>query len=248
MAAEPYALADKTIAALNHSAMRRFKNAKSAMLIADFDELTVLQQCKSLYKRLKKDNDDAFYDLYVAKYLEVSGSVSNRKKTDDALDELIELYISGALIVGGKNNKLTAKQSEKLDSLYGNAKTRVNALLSNPNPITGYSYENEIPRKRERCEEAVNAASGKSKKQTELDKALRFWSQMTGQYADNVNDDANITALKEANVKYVRWNTQEDERVCGACDDRNGKIYRIDRVPDKPHWRCRCWLSPVSEK
>lgn len=247
MSAEPYALADKTIAAVNRSAMKRFQSAKNAMLIVNFDELTVLRQCKNLYARLKKDNHDAFLDLFAAKYLEVSGNIADREKKDDGLDELIKLYISGILAIGGGNSRLTGKQREALNALYQRAETQVSDLLSIPNPVTGYSYDNEVMRKMERCEESVMAAQGKAKKQTELEKALRFWSQMSGQYADNVSELSNVEALKDANVKYVRWNTQEDERVCDTCNGRDGKIYRIDRIPDKPHWRCRCWCGPLSD-
>lgn len=248
MTAEPYTLADKTITALNHSAIRRFQSVKSALLISGFDELTIVQQCKTLYTRLKKDNHNAFLDLFAAKYLEIFGIVSRRGKADDGLDELAELYISGVLTIDRKRNNLTEKQHKAFETLYERAETQVSDLLSTPNPVTGYSYDNEVMRKKERCEESIIAAYGKSGKQAELDKALRLWSQMSGQYADAVSDDANLQALFAANVKYVRWNTQEDERVCNTCDDRGGKIYRIDRIPDKPHWRCRCWCTPVSDR
>lgn len=254
----PYALADKTIKKLNRSAMRRFQDAKSAMLIPGFDELTVIKQCKVLYERLKKDNSAAFYDLYAARYLEIYGaerretssakSAEKRRKLDNRLEELAELYLSGQLPIGSaKKQNLTEKQRKALNGIYETAQAQVDGLLSEPNPVTGYSYKNEIPRKKERCEESVNAAQGTSKKKSELDKALRFWSQMTGQYTDAVSDMANVEALKDAGVKYVRWTTQQDEKVCKTCDDRDGKIYRIDRIPDKPHWRCRCWTSPVSK-
>lgn len=90
----------------------------------------------------------------------------------------------------------------------------------------------------------MNAADNKPK---EFRKGLRYWSDMTRQYSDMVSDEATLKAYKDGGAKYVRWITQEDEKVCEVCWERNGKIYPIDRVPAKPHWGCRCYLRPVSK-
>lgn len=116
-------------------------------------------------------------------------------------------------------------------------------MLGKPDPVTRYAYDAEVPRKQDRCAESVIAANGATAKQEELNKSIRFWSQMTGQYADNISDGANERALKDAGIKYVKWHTQEDERVCSTCGRRDGKLYPIGRVPDAPHWRCRCYVS-----
>ena len=68
---------------------------------------------------------------------------------------------------------------------------------------------------------------------------------MTYQYADDVTDSARIKAFTDAGVEQVQWHTAGDEKVCQVCRERNGEIYPIDNIPDKPHRKCRCWLAPV---
>lgn len=229
---EPYALADKAIAALNRLAIKRFNSVTNALLIAGFDELTIIQQTRLLYKRLDADNRKWLVSLFVEHYTEIydyAVSENAEKKSANTDDKSAN--------VNGKSVKANDKTS-----VQRAAEQYVAELLSEPNPVTGYSYDNEVTRKRDRCEEAVVSANGKSAKQAEMKKALRLWAQMTQQYADAVSDGANLRALTAAGVQYVKWITQTDERVCNTCKERNGKIYRIERVPDKPHWRCRCYL------
>lgn len=120
-------------------------------------------------------------------------------------------------------------------------------ILSNPDPITKYTYDTEVYRKRDRAIEAVNATTGVQKKQAELDKAMRFLSQMFEQYIDNVAYEAALKAFKDAGIKYVKWITMADDRVCADCKARNGKIYPIDKLPPKSHWRCRCQCIPLNK-
>lgn len=121
-------------------------------------------------------------------------------------------------------------------------------ILADPDPVTKYSYDAEVLRKRDRAIEAAIASRSTSERNAELDKALRLWSQMTNQYCDNVSDAAVIQALKNNGVKYVMWNTERDDRVCEDCKERDRKIYPITNIPFKLHWRCRCWLTRVSGK
>lgn len=236
---EPYALADKAIAALNRLAIKRFNSVTNALLITGFDELTIIQQTRLLYKRLDADNRKWLVSLFVEHYTEIydyAVSENAEKKSVNADDKSANANGKSA-----NTDRKSVKTSDKT-AVQKAAEQYVSKLLSEPNPVTGYSYDNEVTRKRDRCEEAVVSASGKSAKQAEMKKALRLWTQMTQQYADAVSDGANLQALTAAGVQYVKWITQKDERVCNTCKERNGKIYRIERVPDKPHWRCRCYL------
>lgn len=61
----------------------------------------------------------------------------------------------------------------------------------------------------------------------------------------DTEDRAAITAYRDAGVEEVMWITQRDGRVCEECITLNGLIFPIDRVPDKPHYNCRCYLEPV---
>ena len=133
-------------------------------------------------------------------------------------------------------------QDDTIDEL---AEMYFAGLLTEPNDATLYAYDTEVYRKRDRAKEAIRAAVGKVKKQIELDKAIRYWSRMTTWYTDIVSDGAALQAMKDAGIERVRWNTQDDSKVCGDCDERHGVIYPIDSVPRKPHLGCRCYLTPV---
>lgn len=105
-----------------------------------------------------------------------------------------------------------------------------------------YIYSNEVLRKRDRLEEALLTGEDNY---TEMRKALSYWHSMTAQYADNITDMAVLKSFKDAGVKKVKWVTQEDEKVCGKCEPKDGNVYSIDSVPPKEHWRCRCYFVPV---
>lgn len=111
-------------------------------------------------------------------------------------------------------------------------------------PTMEYVFEHEIDRKRARCYEALMATDGA---QRVVKESLRYWSRMVAQEAVELTDEVALESMKKANVKRVRWNTQLDGRECEICRKRDGKIYDIDKVPAKPHWNCRCWLTPARE-
>lgn len=210
-----YALADKTIKALVRRQIKRFERAKQAMMVADFDELTVIKQLNVLYAKLDSDNRQLMAELFGLRYAEALKALGQKKDVDDAIDEMAEMYVA--------------------------------RLLTDPNGVTKYTYDAEVYRKRDRAAESVNATAGSAAKQLMLDKALRYWSQMSQQYVDETSDSATVQAYKAAGYKYVVWRTQEDEKVCTDCYPRDGAVYPIDAIPDKPHWRCRCWLEPVNK-
>lgn len=118
----------------------------------------------------------------------------------------------------------------------------VDQTLTDANPITGYSYYAEVLRKRDRVTEGISVGSIR---EYEWQKALRLWGQMSDQYADIVTDNARLDAFENSGVKSVMWNTQNDEKVCEECRQLDRKVFDIDKVPAKPHWRCRCYLTPV---
>lgn len=122
------------------------------------------------------------------------------------------------------------------------SKKWLNKVLDEYDPVALYIYLNEIDRKRDYATEAIIAAKDKAK---EFRRALNYWTRMTAHIADRVTDEATIKAYKDAGVQKVRWETEEDDRVCDHCEPRDGKVYPINEVPTKPHWGCRCWLTPV---
>lgn len=119
------------------------------------------------------------------------------------------------------------------------------AILALPNPLTKYIYDAEVYRKRDRAAEAVNASTAKV---AEYRKALKYWSRMTGWYADIITDEAGLKSFRDAGVKKVIWRTQKDGKVCHECEERDGVEYPINNIPPKPHLGCRCYFTAVADK
>lgn len=118
-------------------------------------------------------------------------------------------------------------------------------FLSEYDPVTNYVYEHEVERKRDYTAEGVNSSTAKKGM---FIRGLRYWARFTAHYADAVTDHATLKALEDSGVKRVMWHTQTDGHVCEICQKRSRKIYPINRVPPKPHWNCRCWVTAVIEK
>lgn len=118
-------------------------------------------------------------------------------------------------------------------------------ILEIPDAVTKYAYDAELLRKRDRAIEAVIASRGVSARNIEMDKAIRLYCQMTGQYQDEVARSAAIQALKDSGVKYVMWRTEEDGLVCAECKALDRKIFHIDKIPTIQHWRCRCRVEKI---
>lgn len=114
----------------------------------------------------------------------------------------------------------------------------LSGLLNNPDPLTGYVWQNDIDRKRAYFAESV--LSGESLDKA-VKKALRYWYQSQKQYADIITDAAALQAYSDTQIQFVKWRTADDCKVCAVCNDRDGRIYPIDHVPRKPHYNCRCY-------
>ena len=115
-------------------------------------------------------------------------------------------------------------------------------------PVTKYVFTHEFDRKRARTFEAIVSTKKRGDLQKELKQAMYNLSVQTKQYADEVTDTATLEGYRDSGVRFVRWITEQDNRVCAECNKRQGKIYPVDSVPDKPHIRCRCWLLPARTK
>ena len=215
----PYELADAAIRKLNRQTILRLNKTAKKLLIENFDELNVMKEADTLYTALEADNQTAFRKLFHLRFAEMYQYCAGRQ-------------YSGS----GK------KAIDSIVEMY------LTGILSDPDSVTKYEYDAEVVRKRDRAKEAVIAVTGNAQKRLELEKAIRLWNQMTQQYVDTVSDAAAVAAMKEAGIYYVQWHTQEDDKVCEDCHEWGKKIFRIDLLPNKPHWRCRCWISPVRSK
>lgn len=118
----------------------------------------------------------------------------------------------------------------------------IDDILEQTDFVTMYRFDTESERKAYRLAEALEVPENRN---AEIDKAMRYWSQQLGQYAINVTDYAMVQAFEDAGADYVEWITAEDEKVCNECYSLNHQFFRIDEIPRKPHWGCRCRLKPV---
>ena len=121
----------------------------------------------------------------------------------------------------------------------------VDTILEEPDVLTLYAFDTETERKAQKLAETLSVAQAKD---LEIDRAMRDWSKHVGQYAINFTDYAAMQAFEDAGIEKVEWVTQKDERVCSKCGPLDGKIFRLEDVPVKPHWGCRCFWKAVLYK
>lgn len=146
-------------------------------------------------------------------------------------------YFDKAYALAGGKNKKAADDWINNDWLLD--------MLEEYDPVTLYRFMPEFERKQQRLIEALIASH---KKNAEVDKALKYWALQSNQYADNVTDRATLDGYKAAGIKRVRWITEKDGKVCPVCRKLDMRVFDIDKVPSKPHYRCRCYLLPVKSK
>lgn len=211
---------------------------RKARLTANFDELNVLSSRTIATK------------VYTQLVL------LNRKKYFDLTDFLWEQAILEALFFLSNDSELAAVSSSlsALPEEYRLSTFEIEQMmqdfLMSYNPVTKYVYEQEVERKRARFFESIVAdVVGKNRRGWEEDfrRAERLWDQQTGQNMIDLEDYVRRAAYERAGVKWVKWVTQQDERVCEDCDPLDGKVFPIDQVPPKQHPRCRCYIVPVKK-
>lgn len=220
-----YEQADRSIARLKTVITREFRKLFSLA----FDEITSITAPKiveQVYTVLVKENKKEY-----------------KKICDDAieyalvfLEELQEQY-------GGTDFFFDRKEVE--EGL--NADKIVESILKEYDPVTGYVYDRETERKKARTTEGMIAGQ-KSKERAfytqSVERSRNLWFTQTRQYADDVAEQTAITVWKKAGIKYVRWVTAADEKVCSKCRPLDGQIFPIDEAPPKQHYNCRCLKVP----
>lgn len=121
----------------------------------------------------------------------------------------------------------------------------LDVVLEAYDPVTKYSYVNEVERKCSRAFEGIIAGENKN---NEIDTALRYFSAMVRQYSIIATDAATMKAYVDSGVEKVKWVSVKDTKRCSVCKSRDGKVYYINQVPVKAHIGCRCYLVPYSEE
>ena len=115
-----------------------------------------------------------------------------------------------------------------------------------PDPVTHYKFYDEADRKRSRLFEALESCRTSSERKKQIEIATRYFARQFEQTADDVVDAILLQTLQDNGVKYVRWVTMHDARVCADCASKDGKIYPVDSPILQPvHYNCRCWWIPV---
>lgn len=198
----------------------------------------VIKQLNGYYLRL-------FTTIKLLKFDELNVIPSVKEVYQKCLKMAKKRYLEIARHYFDKAYSLAAKKGAKKPSKNWVDYDWLLDMLEEYDPVTLYQFVPEMERKRDRLIEAILAST---KKKQEIDKALRYWSRQSNQYADKVTDRATIRGYQAAGIKKVRWMTEKDEKVCDDCKRLDMKVFDIDKVPDKPHWGCRCYLLPVKDK
>lgn len=210
-----YQTADRLIALLDKK-LKRYINRLDVTGFSELNALTIQNETTELIKRLLKDNEEAFKEIAEDAKAEAAEDIEN---------------------LTGEKALLIATGSKYVDE-----------VLSRYNEITGYLYYPEADRKRARLSEALIVAvmiQDRMKYHDNLRKFANLWHTQTVQYEITVTDDTRMDMFKKNGIRKVKWNAEHDEKTCKVCKERDGKIYPIDTVPGKPHYNCRCWLTPV---
>lgn len=219
-----YGPADKAIQQMDRDNLRAFSKLK----MADFDRINVIRIVLDLYETQRKKAKK--------KYLEIA----------------LEAYLLGLVLAEKSASDKTARSMAKQTI----TKEWVDDLLNQTDFVTLYRFNTETERKAQRLIEALalvadkNAVRGMIGTPEEIrnlliDQALKQWTKHLGQYAINVTDAAIMQALDDAGVEGVVWVTERDQRVCADCHQLDGRWFRLDEVPAKPHWNCRCRVRPA---
>lgn len=221
-----YGPADEGIRQMNRDNLRAFSRLK----LADFDRIGIIRTVLDLYETQRKKAKK--------KYLEIG----------------LEAYLLG-LIFAGKSLSDKATRSMAKEAV---TPEWIDEMLSETDFVTLYRFNSETERKAQRLIEALsllaegNAArmpgtTTEEMRNALIDQALKQWTKQLGQYAINVTDAAVVMAMDDAGVEWVQWVTERDQRVCTDCHQLDGRVFRIDDVPTKPHWNCRCRLTPAEK-
>lgn len=121
--------------------------------------------------------------------------------------------------------------------------------------VTQYNFFNEWERKEARYFEMITAfrQSGESLNSADMlqaqKRAVNSLNNQIEEFGIMTVDNAiiqNAEDESEEEFPKMKWHTEEDNKVCHICRERDGKIYRTDKIPVK-HLNCRRWLELEKE-
>ena len=207
----------------------------------------------ALLKAEKEKIRAAFNRLSVTGFDELN--VIGTKNTTQAMYDKFVSENEAMYLKAAKDSYKKAVKTAKAEG-YSGEETEIDlsfveGILTGYNLVTGYLYSKEVDRKRLRLNEQILTAreySNGTMFQESLRRAANLWWTQTTQYGISTVDEATIKAFKDMGVKDVRWIAADDEKTCPVCGERDNKVYRLSKVPPKPHYGCRCYVVPVEVK
>ncbi|MBR1904834.1 MAG: minor capsid protein [Clostridiales bacterium] len=215
--------------------VRAFNSLNRELIGLDFDELNAGEGYKAVSEKVNKTYKKCY-------------------------DELIDILILFSLhYFEDSCENVTSKNGDKIKYFVGkrdgfrkektfDARKFVEKYLEKVNPIVKYIFNNEYERKISRAVESILTSSNKAEIKKQVDIAMKYWNRQAKQAGDNISMAAYIEGFNSSGIEYVKWETQEDERVCPTCSKRDGKIYRIDKIIIPLHYNCRCNIVPYIKK
>ena len=115
-------------------------------------------------------------------------------ETQDLYAELERINLEAFTLIANYYYRAESQTVRTLDQMW------LDNVLVTPSEVMKYSYSSEVTRKRDRLLEALMATSGSV---AEIDKAMRYWTQMTGWFSVEVADQAVAQAREDIGVAEV---------------------------------------------
>ena len=220
-----FKIRDKIVKAYLKLILRRFKRLNQGF-ITGFDEINILSAVNAVY--------DDVIDLTVEALKKIARQTYFWICEDDFPMDMWLAETTGL------------SRSEIIDRmLSGMMDSFVAEFLQQFDPVTHYKFYDEADRKRSSTYEAVMSSLSVSDRKKQIEIATKKWAKQFEQVADNLVEATLKKAYQDNNVKYVKWYTMKDKRVCADCHRRDGKVYPITSPDLHPlHYNCRCWWMP----
>ena len=156
-----------------------------------------------------------------------------KKEFTDILNPIYETIYDEALAMGFDGD------IRDLDEAW------VEEFFDEYNPVTKYVFSNEIDRKKSRLFESLVAST--AERHQSYNTAEKLLIKQIKQYAIDLEDAIARVVYEDTGVTKVMWHSEHDHKTCGDCSELDGQIFELNDVPDKLHYQCRCWITPVKE-
>lgn len=202
----------------------------------EYADKVIMQMNRYNLRKFNRLKTLEFDEMNVLQEVTVTYDTILKRTKKHYLDIAYMAYMDALVALGYNKRKAEKMADETITEDW------ILDMFEEYNPVTLYQFIPEFERKKHRTYEALMAAENKPK---EVKKALKYWTFQSTHYADESVLRGTVNAYKDAGIPKVRWITMEDDRVCEECDALDGKVFRIDRIPPRPHYGCRCWIEAV---